>query len=108
MTRGDDDIKTIPFPSLPPFYLLILSVKLDEGFVNVQSPVEIAKGDVFQSAVMPAPSNDLVACIHASVLVELERLVADVKIDSLHGLQQLQIQYSREVGAGITMVTLTI
>lgn len=71
-------------------YLLICSVKLNLGLIDVQGLFIVAYRQIRKGAVFPGPEYKLVASVCAMGLIEPETLAVHLEREGIHEVQQLR------------------
>lgn len=76
---------------LPPhLYLLVCSVKLNQGLIDVQGLFIVAYRQVCKGAIFPGPEYKLVASVCAMELIKAETLAIHLEWEGIHEMQQLR------------------
>lgn len=71
-------------------YLLICSVKLNLGLIDVQELFVVTNGQINKGAVFPGPEYKLVASVCAVGLIKPETLAIHLEREGIHEVQQLR------------------
>lgn len=74
----------------PLLYLLILSVKLNLGLIDVQGLFIVAHRQILKGVIFPGPEYKLVASVCAMGLIKPDLMAIHLEGEGIHELQQLR------------------
>lgn len=77
-------------------YLLICSVKLNLGLIDVQGLFVVANRQISKGAVFPGPEYELVASVCAMGLIKPETLAVHLEREGIHEAQQLRRKMGKD------------